>query len=211
MNIKTTVYDLIGYIVPGLVTISLSIVVYTQLNPIQNMSETIKFLSPLFNIYFSMLVIIISYIIGFLLSGLGDLYYDVLIKIFPSLKRGSIIKHRLGGVSFDLFKQKFNQMFNIEFSEYHIRILICYVENEKPNLYSTAFYYLSFYGMSRTLFIILALFALVEIAMLILVNPCMILTLAFIIVSLLLAALSHYQYIRFVKYFLEQIVYAFLI
>jgi hypothetical protein len=211
MNIKTTVYDLLGYIVPGLVTMTLSIVVYIQNYPIQNISDAITFLSPLFNIYFSMLIICIAYVIGFFMSGIGDLYNDIiLVKIHSSLKRDSLIRY-LEGELFNRFEQKFKETFKNDFKETHIRKLICYVESNKPELYSTAFYYLSFYGMSRSLFVIFSLFALTEIVLLILPNPCVLITLILIIVSLLLAWLAHYQYIRFLKYFLEQIVCAFLI
>jgi len=204
MNIKTTIYDLLGYFIPGFVSIVLVILLILQLYPIENISEQVKTLSSLINIYYAILLVVFSYILGFLFSGLSNIYFD---RLFPFLKRKLTLDKILDNDSFKIVTDKFDKLFNTKLTDSNFLLLICYVESERPDNYSTALYYLSYYGMSRTLFFLFSLMSLVELSLLFFTNP--VSTVLYLLLSLFLSLIFLFQFIRFVKYYKKQIAFSF--
>lgn len=104
---------------------------------------------------------------------------------------------------------KFKKIFNFEYSETNVWLLIAYAENEMPPVYSTALYFLSYYGMARTLFLIFTIMSFAELILSIFtfnVNAVIL-----FIVSVVLMLLFLFQYLRFVKYYRRHVSNGFLI
>lgn len=159
MDVKATIYDLLGYFVPGIVSIGLSLLIVFQLKPNGNITEIINSLFSSFSIYHAILLVIASYLLGFLYSGFSNIYFD---NLFSFLKRKLNLENILDKDSLLSVNEKFKKQFETDLTESNFWLLICIVENEKPNIYSTALYYLSYYGMSRTLFFLFSSMSLLE-------------------------------------------------
>lgn len=102
MDFKATIYDLLGYFVPGLVCILLAVVIIFQMPQLYSIQESIiKSVPEIFSIHYVVLLVIISYIIGFLVSGLSNIYYDHFIEIiFPGLKNKKKLSKILGSEAY---------------------------------------------------------------------------------------------------------------
>jgi hypothetical protein len=104
-------------------------------------------------------------------------------------------------------KEKFKNEFKNEFSEKDIRLLICSVEENSPLVYSTAFIFLSFYGMARNLAMVCIIMLVFEHLLIIKTHEYPLYSIVYLIIGIIF----FFHYIRFRKYFLCHIASGYLL
>ena len=202
-DFKFTLYDVISYTFCGAISLILFhvVLVFNAITlPDTEFSEFILKLVSLDNAFF---FIVVSYFVGKIISALSSIIFEKLIlkgilKKFDKLRN---ISTHISGKLYDFFNQRYSQIFNE--AAYNVndwKILTAYVEENRPASYVTAFTYLAYYGMSRNLMLIFLATSVV------LLGSDLILG----IIAFIIFLIETYEYSRFLKYFHEQIIYAFL-
>ncbi len=205
-NIQTTIYDIFGYLIPGIIILFFSNIIYCQVAlgklvypRIINLNATIV-----------ILIIVGGYILGHALSGLSSLVVEPLITRqikFTAIRLS--LENILSENMTNYFNKKFNTIFGFDFHPTDFRAVICYVETHKPAVYATAFVFLSFYGMCRTLAFTFSIIFLAELAVWFIFSQRYSLTIA--LICLILSFLFYYGYFKFYRYFKAQIISGFVI
>jgi hypothetical protein len=106
------------------------------------------------------------------------------------------------------FKTHYEQTFNLPFSEKDIRLCITYVESKMPAVYSTAFVFLSFYGMARNLCLLFLFW--IPVQFFIGYGQISRTANIYCSISIILFLIFLYEYIRFQRYFVQEIIYGFM-
>lgn len=205
-NIQTTIYDIFGYLIPGLIVLSFSDIVYCQVvfrkliyPPAMDLKATII-----------ILIIVGGYILGHALSGLSSLVVEPLITRqieFTAIRLS--LENILSENMTNYFENRFNAIFGFDFHPMDFRAVICYVETHRPAVYATAFVFLSFYGMCRTLAFTFSIVFLTELIVWFVFSPKYSLMIA--LICLILSFSFYYGYFKFYRYFKVQIISGFVI
>lgn len=201
-EIKTTFYDLIGYLFPGYIGL---FVVYFVMHfhgdfvicfkAALNLIESFKVDELIF-------LTIIAYVLGHIISSTSNLLFEVIIcKIF---KVDGLFKPEkiLGADGFSKFKNKFVEVYELQFTDKLYFIIVGFVESRQKEVYSTAFIFLSIYGMARCFALLFLAFSIW-----LLFYPVYIEALIFFTAALIL----FYEYLRFTRYYWEEILSGFLL
>lgn len=213
MNIKATIYDIFGYIFPGIMFLIFIGITYVQLNTATIDTKLVPTIVSYFkniNLYF--LVLIVSYYIGHLTSSLSSLFIEKWIvynKYSAYFSRKLIIDNLLSIGAKERFLEIFKSTFGFDYSEgKDFRLVINYVEKNYSNNYSTSFVFLSFYGMARNMSFIFLLFSIIQVYI-----KCYfhLNNLSFIFFPLMVAFIFFYEYFRYLKYFRENIASCFIL
>jgi hypothetical protein len=209
LDIKATIYDIFGYLIPG--TLLIVIVYYSYkhtlgINPNNDLEIYLKGLDTKSLIFF----IFISYCIGHTISALSSLVVEKLI-VFKAKKISSNldVQTLLSSSLYSRLCIKFKELYNTDFTNKDFRLLICFNESKQPNIYSTAFTFLAFYGMARSLVFISSIGLIWELYNSFLGNFRS--SLLFVFTYLFFVSVFYYQYYRFLRYYREQICMGFLI
>ncbi len=205
-NIQTTIYDIFGYLIPGTIILFFADIAYYQV-------VLGKLVYPhIIDLNAAMIILIIvgGYILGHALSGLSSLVIEPLMtrRIEFTAIRLSLEKILSENMT-NYFHKKFNAIFGFDFQPMDFRTVICYVETHKPVVYATAFVFLSFYGMCRTLAFTFSIVFLTELAVWFIFSQRYSLTIA--LICLILSFLFYYGYFKFYRYFKAQIISGFVI
>jgi hypothetical protein len=205
-NIQTTIYDIFGYLIPGIIILFFSNIIYCQVAlgklvypRIINLNATIV-----------ILIIVGGYILGHALSVLSSLVIEPLITRriqFTAIRLS--LENILSENMTNFFNKKFNTIFGFDFHPMDFRAVICYVETHKPVVYTTAFVFLSFYGMCRTLAFTFSIIFLTELAVWLIFSQKYSLIVA--LICLILSFLFYCGYFKFYRYFKVQISSGFVI
>lgn len=209
MTFKSTIYDLLGYFVPGFISIFLFFISFYPANICKETLDSILTYFLTGGIHVILFTIVICYVLGFLFSGLSNIFvFKLLPKIFPSLNAYSDYEKIIDNESLEIIKIKFKGLFSINLCKDNVRLVVNNVENQKPVLYSTALYFMSFYGMASSSFLLLVIFSMVQ--SIILFIQFNLTLLVILILYLVFSFLFLYQYLRFIRYYNQQIFYSFL-
>ena len=220
-SIKVTLYDFIGYFIPGFVFILLIIIslnhscpdkypLYINLKNYFAIDSSESNNAINFSLYTYFVIILLLYIIGHIVSTLSSIIIEKFIRERCGIDRKSfLINNVLGNEQFDTFAKKIKTKFNMNYEERYFRICISFVELNRTSIYSTAFVFLTFYGMARSLAFITSLIFLWEVFNLFLNYTFM--GLIYCVLLLILSVLFYSEFRRFQRYFKEQIVNGFLI
>jgi len=203
LTIKTTIYDIFGYLMPGLLFICLVYISYLHSKGITDICPIIMQQVKDIDIKLFIIIFLLSYIIGHATSTLSSLVVENLILL--KLKIAKLDSNNV--LPFDLreiFKNKFKILFNVNYDDKKFRAVICYVESTQPSLYSTAFIFLSFYGMARNIAFVFTINFIIELINLSVVN-----TFPFIATYILFSIAFYHEYYRFFIYFKEHILFSF--
>ena len=198
-NIKTTFYDIAGYLVPGMVFVTVLFIGYNHSmachqsflelrNSIQNLSYTEI-----------ATLVIISYLTGHVLSSLSYFIIEVLLLKIPCFKRFKKSEMIVSLNIYNAFSEKFQKTFGFEPQERDFTACICYVESKQPSIYSTTLIFKSFYGMARNLTLILWGYSLWELINWLIIKNHQ--SFGYFAVSFIIGFIVFYHYLRFLRYF----------
>lgn len=211
LGIKGTIYDIFGYLLPGLLFLFLLRIAYNHFYDRVGFSFIILEIKKISGTLTVILVLAILYCTGHAVSSASSFIIEGLI-----VKKVSFFKKRLNArnlLSKELYnnlEQKYKRLYNVEFDDNKdFTVITCFVEQNFPAIYSTAFVFLSFYGMARNLAFSITIFLLFEIVNYIVL--CNKIILIVIMVSFIFMITFYYEYYRFMKYHKIKILNGFLI
>jgi NADH:ubiquinone oxidoreductase subunit 2 (subunit N) len=116
------------------------------------------------------------------------------------------IDNLIANGTYTLFKQYFVKEFGFTFDTKDLRLLITLVETKAVNSYNTAFVFLSIYGAYRNLCVGFFCVGIMTILLNVTQNDCW----SFGLIMILFSLISLQGYVRFYKYFVSQIVSAYI-
>jgi hypothetical protein len=201
-DFKFTLYDIISYTFCGAISLILFRVVIEIKDIILPDSDFSKYLLKLISLDDVISFIVVSYFIGKIISALSSIIFEKIIlgQLFKKFYKLDKVDSHISGKLFETFRKKFIKLYQSDYSEKHWRLITTYVEENRSAAYSTAFTFLSYYGMSRNFMLIFL------VTLLFLINTHLFIA-AFAFVLFLVEI---YEYHRFRKYFHQQIIFAFL-
>ncbi len=209
MQIKTTLYDIIGYILPGGLFLLLLLIGHAQYDCDSQVLKSVWANIEMVKWPQIIVICFVLYIAGHIISSLSSLLESWTSKS-PNYEK------LLGSELFNRYKSKLEELYKCKPDSKSFRLCVCYVESKQSAVYSTAFTFLSFYGMSRNTSLLLALFAVWEMFIL----TCVIMTKGWsmlfsavlgFVSALILTVLTYYTYKRFRRYFYQYIICGFLL
>ena len=207
LGVKTTFYDLIGYVVPGALLVLFIAKVCAAVSLSMNHVDILQSLVSL-NIYSFLGLIALSYVAGHFLAALSSgIIEKGLCCWVGSLSEKTTVKSVVPSLHLKI-KEKFEEHFGVEFDSESIKLMMTVVEEYMPRAYSTAFIFLSLYGMARN-FTLIFLIAAVGDLCLLFVGRCVsfFMPLGFLVLSIIFFL----QYVKFRRCFINQICDAYLI
>lgn len=209
-DIKATVYDFFAYILPGLIFVFLGYIQYRHFQNYWDINENINIFCSFLDFKGSLMLLLLSYLLGHLLSSLSSLVVEknIFLKI-NFLSKGLQDKNQISSKLFKCFSDKYIKVFNKDYESKDIRSVICYVESKQPAVYSTAFVFLSFYGMARSIAFSFSLFFISEMVNLLVKYS--IWGLFYTGGALVVSLIFYYEYNRFFRYFRQEILSGFLL
>lgn len=207
LDIKATIYDIFGYLIPGLLV--LGIFYSSYLNSVSkfNLNAIITFINTLTAKGFTILFFI-SYFLGHALSTLSSFIVEKKI-VFKYFYKFIYANGILSNGLYNNLITKYQRVFNNNYSDKDFRLIICFVESKQPAIYSTAFVFLSFYGMARSLGFVLSIGLLWELYNFLILSHKD--SIWFGIVYLVLGIVFYLQYYKFIRYYREQIFMGFIL
>lgn len=189
-GIKASLYDILGYIIPGLVFIvGLAVIHICKECPDKN------FIEQEVGLVFGSVVLMTAYILGHVFGSFSSYLFE---------KKGKKLFARFYDIDPKVVGEKYRRAYDDVYgknAEIEFRNVIAYSEEKTKAVYDTAFVFLSIYGLSRNVgtalfFVLLAYFIMVDFAEW---NKWILLGLSFCIIALL------HNYFRFKEYYIEQI------
>lgn len=142
LGIKATIYDLLGYALPG--GILISIVYFIQSNGLILLKDIT---SIEISVAGGVLLFFLSYTVGYALSAISSF-------LFENRLTNKIVYYVFDGVyNFKTtnYDEKSIELFGASYSEINPRTAASFCQKNFPELYNTAFSFLSIYGMSRNI------------------------------------------------------------
>lgn len=146
LSIRTTIYDIFGYLVPGFLLISLCRIT-SQIHS----GEIMPILTLPSNVIGTFEYLVLSYVLGHAVNALSKIVYEkgVFAKQFQNAKNWQArVTNKTRRKNLEA---RSKAIFNMSLSELSNKELRIRCEEKLPQAYSTGFTYLSFYGMSRSL------------------------------------------------------------
>jgi hypothetical protein len=211
LGIKATIYDFFAYFIPGIVcNICIIIAIYFTNGCFSIPFHDIfgkELLSLIPNWIILIILIFVNYIFGLLLSTLSSIIIEKwLMKKIPFFSKYFSINNILTENVYNHFIQKFTKEFNLTFEKNNMRLLITLIENRAVSSYNTAFAFLTIYGTYRNICIIFFIIGITTI----IVNILQCIFPIFGIIMIFLSIISLVGYIRFYRYFISQIISAYI-
>lgn len=192
LGIKATIYDLLGYIIPGIFMLAGWHLCHFPI------STPIKadLLQGNISITFAVIIGAIGYFVGHLLASIGSLVFEnrstskYILKVYK--------------IDYSIFDARSVELFSKRYQEIDPRLPVVFCQKNHPECYETAFVFLAIYGFSRNCLVALILLFPVAIY-------CNSYTLFGIFLHFIVIAFTAHNYFRFRKYFQAQIASSLLI
>jgi hypothetical protein len=209
MQVKTTIYDIVGYMIPGFGFFLAGYLGYSHSIRVEFTFDSI--FADISSLTGSKIILlaILAYLIGHLLSTVSSLIIEGMILKIPLFKKFKDDKEILGPKMHGIFSEKFQKTFGFDSDPAQFGVCICHVESKQPAIYSTALIFLSFYGMARNLTLIFILYSIWELLNWLGFKNSQ--SFGYFLVSLTLGVIAFYHYLRFLKYFKQRILTGFVI
>lgn len=207
MEIKTTIYDVFGYLMAGVVG-GISFVVAYGHSVGQGWSYAISVLKSLSTTEVALLLVL-AYLLGHLISAISSLVIDKPVHRLSLFRNYQALEAITSRDAYQSLSARFEGIFGFPLGSSDFRLCVCYAEATAPVVYQTAFVFLAFYGMARHVTFVLMLYAAWEAVNWLLSGSCIFALYAG--VALVGALAFFYHYLRFLKYFKQHIVGAFLV
>ena len=149
MDIKATVYDILGYLAVGVVAGILGLLAYEHsLGRDWTNARSVLAGATATEIF---ILLVLAYLLGHALSSLSSFLIETPVKGLPRLQDYHDAEKVVGESQRLALAAKFEQQFGFPFHKDEFDLCICYAESAAPVVYQTAFVFLSFYGMARNL------------------------------------------------------------
>lgn len=191
LGIKATLYDLVGYIIPGLVLIigNYSIYAFSCFDCSYGIETIVKIEMSLIQ---CIALLLASYIVGHIIAALGAVFCER--KIFKRMFSRISEFHEK-----ENYRETFASIVGHEIP-FTTRNLAAFSEEHTRSVYSTAFVFLSIYGFCRNVFVALTI-VFFEYVLVFGITKSWAIDIAFAISILALL----YNYLRFKKYYVEHL------
>ncbi|MDY4574719.1 MAG: hypothetical protein SPD90_06645 [Intestinibacter sp.] len=204
LGIKATLYDFFGYLVPGLVLILYLYIFYRNIDKELNFWVILQNLTSYYKTIYALLVVLVGYCLGHIVSSASSFIMEKrIVEKIKFFKSKLDLKALISSDLYSVFEEKYRNCFKVNYDCKDIRTLICYVEKNNHEIYSTAFVFLSIYGMARSLSIISFIFAILEVGCFFYIKSKLVFMYA--LCGFGLGVVFFYEYFRFKKYFLTEI------
>ncbi len=209
-EIKTTLYDIFAYLFPGALIILLTYITFQHFKKVFDITIIVRNCCSLLDFKTTIGLSIIAYFVGHVTSTVSSFIVEknIFCKI-PVLSKKIEENILFSSGMFEIFKKKYLDTFDLEYQSKDFRSVICYVESKEPAIYSTAFVFLSFYGMSRCIAFSLSIFVIFE--LIAFIKHMNIIDLYYCIGLLLLSLVFYYEYFRFFRYYKQEIMMGFVL
>lgn len=209
-DLKTTIYDYFGYFLPGLTVMVLLYASLLHSMGVNNIFQEISTIQKELNAIETFFLTFICYFLGHGLSAISSFIIEknIFQKITLLSTRVSI-DNFLSTEKKRAFYEKYEKVFSIKYDEKDFRTIICYVEDNKQAVYSTAFVFLSIYGMARSIALVMNIAFLWELLNVLVFRVQY--SLSYALCYFVMTIAFYYQYYRFFKYFKNHIISGFLL
>ena len=207
LGIKATLYDFFAYLLPGICTIFVIKIFILNIASEFDYKDILN-LFVITNIYQFLILLILSYISGHLISTISSILIEKnIVKKIQRLNNYFKISNLLSNDIYRNFEENYKMKFNSKFNEKDFRLIVCYVEENHKENYSTSFVFLCFYGMARNISFVFFLTFLFEMSIIFYTKTFQYYSLIYILIGII----SFFHYLRFKKYFITNIINSFLI
>lgn len=213
VNIKTTIYDIVGYLMPGLLSISCIYAFYRQAAEKVGLIDAFAGGLSGINVYSCAALVGVGYLVGHFVSALSSLVLEKwMLHKFKVFGKNWEVRKILDNDTYIQLSKKYKEVFKLEANKDAklFRNCLVYVEARQPSVYSTAFVFLSFYGMARGIAFIAIAIAIWATLYVGLYNKQYV-GVAYGVLALLAFAGFMRQYLRFKRYFIQHILSGFLL
>lgn len=157
LGIKTTLYDVLGYVIPGMLLILGMYIMYMKNDSNDYFSIVRQLADVKSSIAFGTGVILCSYVLGHAISSIGYLLFEnrLVKRIFNyKIPRWFYkIDERNEG---EPHKARFKELLG-DNADFSFRSVVAYSEENTKVAYDTAFVFLSIYGLSRNVAVVMIL------------------------------------------------------
>lgn len=205
-GIKATLYDLFGYVLPGALSVAIVARAWVIIFSSQECGNILRMAGKM-NPYTLMGLLGLSYVMGHFVSALSSRIIEKGLckwsdKLASQTRLTTVLQPLYGKL-----EDSYRKHFETDLDDRSMGIITTVVEEEMPRAYSTAFVFLSIYGMARSLSLVFLFGAIVEV----------ILACAgkgyFLIAIGLVAPVAVFflHYIKFRRHFIAQVCNAYLV
>jgi len=154
-DLKATMYDIFGYLFPGIIFLYLILYELETRFSINLKNIDMKIFSE--TQAEKIIFFIMAYFAGHFISTIAEIIletivYDIFIRKIEILTFKVKLSDKIVKKIEKKYEREFKSKFNIR---KNLRYLIVYVEENYPNIYSTAFVFLTFLGLGRNMALIL--------------------------------------------------------
>lgn len=195
-DLRATIYDIFGYLMPGMLLLYYIIFKFVDRKTIAE----IKGIGINIELEKIVIFLVLSYFFGHAISIMAEFLIEK--NLYYKLRFNP--EKTLPIHVYDSFKKKFKEIFGCDLSrkleEKDMRYLVAYIEKNEENIYSTAFVFLTFYGLGRNL---------VLISFIVLVTSCC--NVYLLLISAIAITVFFLQFIIFRNYFEHHIFSGFII
>jgi hypothetical protein len=207
MEIKATIYDILGYLTIGIVGGLVWLLAYehsvgcdwTCVRQVLTVPTTVEI----------MVLLIFAYLLGHAIASLGSLVLEKSMRKLRLFERYYSLDKITSDRAHRALTDKFKEVFGFPFRPNDFRLCVCYAESAAPKVYQTAFVFLTFYGMARSLALVFVSYGIWEVA-----NAGALRSWGLVLwatAGFAAATTFFYHYLRFLKYFTQHIVGAVLV
>ena len=194
-DIKITLYDFFGYILPGFAIICFSFIAIEHSNGNSNAISQFFYVLKSQSITIILFITWFAYWIGHAFSSISSyLLGKLLIENVKFFTEKVSIKSILSDQLYLKFQSKFEEEFGSHYTEKDYRYIVCYVESSHPAVYSTAFVFLTFYGMARSSCLVMSIGFIWEFINFLFFSPVNVELIFFLIIQLFLFLVFFYEY-----------------
>ena len=142
LGIKTTLYDFFGYLVPGLVLLLYLYIFYQNIDKELNFLVILQNLTKYYKTIYGVLVVLVGYCLGHMVSSLSSFILEKnIIDKMEFFKSKLALKELISPDLYGLFEEKYRNYFNVNYNCKDMRILICYVEKNNPEIQLHLYFY----------------------------------------------------------------------
>lgn len=209
-EIKTTIYDIFGYLLPGFFSFFLVFLAYHHSKGTENIILAAKQLVSTLGMYNFLILAAVAYAVGHLVSTFSSIIIEsLLLRKIHLFSKYHDDKEILGESLYKVFCDRFKSIFGVEVNPKTFRLCVCFVEAYQNTVYSTAVVFLTIYGMARN-FVLISFVYLVWETINCIVKKQGSLCL-FVLGSILVTIGFFIHYLRFYKYFKQYILNAFIL
>lgn len=157
LGIKTTLYDVLGYVIPGMMLIVGMYVLFVTGNSNEYIPAVKSLVKVESNLMFGTGIILCSYVLGHVISSIGSFIFENRLMKYLFKKKGFRWLYKINEeYEGENHKEQFVKLVGDKAS-FSFRSVVAYSEENTKVAYDTAFVFLSIYGLSRNVAVVMLL------------------------------------------------------